>query len=332
MPDYLQAAWGITNLRRPFRCLNPEHEDRHPSMSYDPRTYSVRCFSCESSGDVFEVAGWRESAISFPDKVEAVASAIGYSLLGNRASKSVFVKHNPTKPCYCKPEPVEGNAFLDNIQRAVWNLLEESKARTALDYLHRRGFDDSKLADSFIGWVEHPSSFYPNMKAPRCDAGYIVLGFPSFTEEAPESVTIPYSVFRMCKTEAKPKELKPSGVPSPIWCEHLLKGLGEAEKPLFVTEGVFDAMSLTSLLDVQACALCGASGTTRLLQIMAHTPKDKRPNLRLSLDSDEAGARFTETMSEGLKGLGIPHVITKPYPKGCKDANELLIMERGLCG
>ena len=42
---------------RAFRCLNPDHEDRHPSMRYLSRANVVKCFACGWTGDVFDVVG-----------------------------------------------------------------------------------------------------------------------------------------------------------------------------------------------------------------------------------------------------------------------------------
>ena len=49
----------IPNFRsdRAFRCLNPGHEDRHPSMRYLSRVNAVKCFSCGWTGDSFAVVG-----------------------------------------------------------------------------------------------------------------------------------------------------------------------------------------------------------------------------------------------------------------------------------
>ena len=36
-----------------IRCLNPEHEDRNPSMRIDQVTGIFNCFSCEYKGNIF---------------------------------------------------------------------------------------------------------------------------------------------------------------------------------------------------------------------------------------------------------------------------------------
>ena len=45
LPNYLQKQ-GI-DVTKPFHCLNPNHPDKNPSMSYDAKRNKVHCFSCE---------------------------------------------------------------------------------------------------------------------------------------------------------------------------------------------------------------------------------------------------------------------------------------------
>lgn len=52
--EYLAHAHGI-NPSRPFNCLNPNHEDKHPSMSLNVKTHRVKCFSCGASYDIFDL-------------------------------------------------------------------------------------------------------------------------------------------------------------------------------------------------------------------------------------------------------------------------------------
>lgn len=55
LPEYLRSK-GI-DPRRPFRCLNPEHQDNSPSMSYDRNHNQVHCFACGASYDTFDLIG-----------------------------------------------------------------------------------------------------------------------------------------------------------------------------------------------------------------------------------------------------------------------------------
>lgn len=54
--DYLKLKHNI-NINKPFRCLNPNHEDLHPSMSYSEKYRICKCFSCGVCYDIFDLIG-----------------------------------------------------------------------------------------------------------------------------------------------------------------------------------------------------------------------------------------------------------------------------------
>lgn len=56
LPGYLETSHGIDTSRF-FRCLNPEHEDRHPSMALDRKNHRCVCFSCGARYDIFDLVG-----------------------------------------------------------------------------------------------------------------------------------------------------------------------------------------------------------------------------------------------------------------------------------
>ena len=43
MPEIVAKLYGITDLRRSFRCLSREHEDSTPSCHYYPSSCSAYC-------------------------------------------------------------------------------------------------------------------------------------------------------------------------------------------------------------------------------------------------------------------------------------------------
>ena len=53
---YLENVHGI-DTRRNFHCLNPEHEDHHPSMGFDRKNHRCVCFACGARYDIFDVVG-----------------------------------------------------------------------------------------------------------------------------------------------------------------------------------------------------------------------------------------------------------------------------------
>lgn len=65
LPDYLHSR-GIS-IAAKFRCLNPQHDDKHPSMSYNPRNHTVHCFSCNATYDIFDLIAMDFGYSNFKD-------------------------------------------------------------------------------------------------------------------------------------------------------------------------------------------------------------------------------------------------------------------------
>ena len=55
LPDYLRSQ-GI-NPAAKFACINPKDSDHLPSMSFAPKTLTVRCFNCNAEYDIFDIIG-----------------------------------------------------------------------------------------------------------------------------------------------------------------------------------------------------------------------------------------------------------------------------------
>lgn len=67
------------SLNKNFRCFNPEHEDKHPSMHYFPQTETVHCFACGVTYDIFHLVGQEEHIPDFPSQLKRVQERYGFS-------------------------------------------------------------------------------------------------------------------------------------------------------------------------------------------------------------------------------------------------------------
>ena len=67
------------SLKKNFRCLNPQHEDKHPSMHYFPQTETVHCFACGVTYDIFHLVGQEEHIPDFPSQLKRVQERYGFS-------------------------------------------------------------------------------------------------------------------------------------------------------------------------------------------------------------------------------------------------------------
>lgn len=48
-------------IGEPFTCVNPNHEDRNPSMSFNPKdNQHVHCYGCGANWDIFDLIAIKE--------------------------------------------------------------------------------------------------------------------------------------------------------------------------------------------------------------------------------------------------------------------------------
>ena len=78
--DYLYDR-GIDPQKR-FRCLNPKHLDRDPSMGYDAKRQKVHCFACGADYDLFDLLAIDENLTSPHDALALASKRYGHGDAG----------------------------------------------------------------------------------------------------------------------------------------------------------------------------------------------------------------------------------------------------------
>lgn len=269
LPQWLREH-GIP-LHKPFACLNPAHQDAHPSMGYNEKNQTVHCFACGATYDIFDLVGQEENLTDFPSKMKAVNRRYG-------GGEIIRVTAKPTQAFPYK----EGGGRSD-------------------PYFTGRGLSDETVRR--FGLV--------------VENGYAVL--PVFAEGVCRSVC------RRAIDPAVEPRYKNSRGAMQIWNSAAMeRAAGEA---LFVTEGIFDALSLEEL-GFPAVALCGAANTGKLVQkIDEYVPVAWPEKMILAGDADAAGQGMNEKLREQLTARGIACAVLA-LPDGCKDVNEALVQNR----
>ena len=137
LADYLMTKHNIINLKDKFTCLNPNHEDRHPSMNYTSKYNICHCFSCGTKYDIFDLIGLDYGVDSFREKIE-----IAQSLYPN-VSNIIFKKADVIES--------ENNVidFTNYFNKCIskisqTNYLNERKINTDLLKKYNIGFDDKR--------------------------------------------------------------------------------------------------------------------------------------------------------------------------------------------
>lgn len=121
---------------------------------------------------------------------------------------------------------------------------------------------------------------------------------------------------------AKMRYKNPAGVPIELFNKAAL--YNDAARPVFITEGAIDALSIIEA-GGEAVALNSTSNTRKLLEQIGK--QRTRSTLILCLDTDDAGKKAAATLAEGLHELNIPF-ITADICGQHKDPNEALTADR----
>lgn len=297
--NYLKDK-GINNIKKQFRCLNPDHEDKHPSMSYDRKRKKVHCFSCRADYDIFDLIG------------------IDYGLEGGEKFKKAEELFNldskEKNKMYQKKAKTERYTNTEKKLQDNTKYYKESHERmNKTDYLQNRGISKEAIDKFNIG-------FDPQFKTYDQEAKKNVVW---------KAIIIPINNFayvaRNTDVKATEKNRYRKVAESSIFNKETLQ---KAEKPIFVTEGEIDALSIITA-GGEAIALGSVSNIGKFLEIIGEL-KPVQP-LIISLDSDEEGERAKTDLEGKLKELKIcfysPDSSTNIYGK-CKDANGLLVSDK----
>ena len=269
LPQWLREH-GLP-LHKPFACLNPAHQDAHPSMGYNEKNQTVHCFACGATYDIFDLVGQEENLTDFPSKMKAVNRRYG-------GGEVIRVTAKPTQAFTYK----EGGGRSD-------------------PYFTGRGLSDETVRR--FGLV--------------VENGYAVL--PVFVDGVCRSVCR-----RAIDPAVEPRYQNSRGAMQ-LWNSAAMERA--AGKALFVTEGIFDALSLEEL-GFPAVALCGAANTGKLVQkIDEYVPVAWPERVILAGDADAAGQGMNEKLREQLTARGIACAVLA-LPDGCKDVNEALVQNR----
>lgn len=292
------------NPSKVFRCLNREHEDRNPSMSFDKARQKVHCFSCGADYDMFDLIGIKYS-LSDPKDIFAKAyEHFGVTL----DTETQYQQAKPTIP--------ENNTTTDLtpfFKGAQDNL-------NSTDYHLKRGISQNTAKKYGLGYIENwvspkaqksaeengkyiPTST-PRIIIPTSDQSYIARDVRSLVPEKQQKYT----------------KMKEGNV-------HIFNlGAIKEESPCFITEGEFDALSFLEL-GYNAIALGSISNINLFSKAIEEGVVTS--SLVIALDNDQRGIEATRRLTEQLSKLNIKHSVANLY-EGYKDANEILVANRNL--
>lgn len=204
--------------------------------------------------------------------------------------------------------------YMQEVQKDYTEYFRECKARlsdpAAADYLALRGISP-ELARRF--WI----GFDPKWRSPAA----IERGKnPPYSPR----LIIPTSTSSYIARDIRPDVDYAKMKEGEVHLFHTKDLYNEAERPVFITEGEIDALSI-----IEAGGLATALGSTTNWKSLVDLLRDKRTNntLILCLDNDDSGRAATRELAAALQGLNISF-IRADIAVGYNDPNEALTADR----
>lgn len=293
MAHYLSTR-GI-DASKPFRCLNPDHDDRNPSMRLDPRRNKVHCFACGADYDTFDLIG-HEYGLTEPREIFQKA----YDLFAIQEDGRAQPLSAATPPAASAQPGADLSAFFAQAHRHIGET----------DYPQRRGLSRAVIDRFQLGYVaawRHPKAqsapASPRLIVPTSPHSYLARD----TREALDPVQAKYA-----KSKVGTVRIFNS------------QALQTATRPIFIVEGELDALSLMEV-GGEAIAVGSVSNRRALLKLL-ESQRPAQP-LILALDNDDAGQKAAQEIEEGLRALDLPFYRINPFGMH-KDANDALLSDR----
>lgn len=311
--------------------LCPFHSEKTPSFTVSRDKQYFHCFGCGTGGDVFTFVMLREN-LAFPEALKKLADKAGVTLPEQKLTPTQQAQRTAVE---------RGRALHKRAAELYFQCLrDDGRARTAREYLSRRGVSDSVAVDFALGYAPPGWEFLATRLQQE---GYLPEELERFGLIVPRQGgeghydrfrnRIIFPIFdaqgrpvafggRVLDDEV-PKYLNSPETPLYKKGQHLY-GLNKAG-PAIREKGV--AVLVEGYMDVIASHQHGIRQAVASLGT-AMTPEQGRlllryaPQVLICYDSDRAGVEAAVKAGEILTGLGARiHVLT--LPEG-KDPDEYL--------
>lgn len=301
LEDYLRNK-GI-NTRKPFNCLNPDHPDKHPSMSYDRQRQRCKCFSCGASYDIFDLIGIDYGLADDKAVFEKAYNLYGLTIDSPQQERG---KVAPAQPAQ-KPQPEDHTEYYKQAAGAL-------AGSPAAEYLKRRGISEAVAAKYWLGYEEGFKTFDTDETGQQRFSTWRALIIPTG-----KSSYIARNIDTPIEPQKKNRYRKKGA--SLIFNS---RAIYSASKPVFVVEGEIDALSIIEA-GGEAIGLGSTSNYKQLVDMIKAQPP-AHP-LILALDADEDGQKTEKELAEELTRLQASFYRYNLYG-AAKDANEALLADR----
>ena len=294
--EYLELK-GV-NTSSVFRCFSPEHEDKHPSMSFYKKGNICNCFACGQKYNIFSLVGMEYGFKGFKEQKEKVIELYKNREIIQNVNETIYSKKNIEVELDSHSLQKEKNKRI--YPELDYYYLECKKRINETDYLQKRGIS-KEVQDKY-------------------NIGYD----PAFKNGTWKAIIIPTTHYSFTARNTD------------INSEDRLRKVGKSEifnyweleqnkkENFYIVEGEIDALSIIEA-DKKAISL----GSVNNINLFISKLKNDLPGNKfyLMLDNDEQGIKAQEELYSKMKELNLNVENTKVLGK-YKDPNEFLVADR----
>lgn len=345
LPQYLDIL-GVST-KGPFKCLNPNHMDKTPSMSFDAKDgRHVHCFGCDATWDIFDLIAVNELKspvidgpdgkpkvkYNFPEAYNKALQVLNVDDMPMAQSEHKQPENERESQLRAKVDKVNARVVKNASELLSTSAFNQKKDPTpeqrqshelGLKYLQKRGLS-LEIAERFkVGFSSNwasPTAILKGHKPQGTPRLIIPTGpFSYIARDSRDSIP---------EGEQSYKKMKEG--PVHIFNEEALS----KNQPIFIVEGEIDAMSIMETGKAEAIGL-GSVANINLFMKDLYKAKNKAkaeqrdfyPTLLVALDNDDAGNRAINRLTTQLNRANVTNYVVQ-IARGSKDANEALVKDR----
>lgn len=345
LPQYLDIL-GVST-KGPFKCLNPNHMDKTPSMSFDAKDgRHVHCFGCDATWDIFDLIAVNELKspvidgpdgkpkvkYNFPEAYNKALQVLNVDDMPMAQSEHKQPENERESQLRAKVDKVNARVVKNASELLSTSAFNQKKDPTpeqrqshelGLKYLQKRGLS-LEIAERFkVGFSSNwasPTAILKGHKPQGTPRLIIPTGpFSYIARDSRDSIP---------EGEQSYKKMKEG--PVHIFNEEALS----KNQPIFIVEGEIDAMSIMETGKAEAIGL-GSVANINLFMKALYKAKNKAkaeqrdfyPTLLVALDNDDAGNRAINRLTTQLNRANVTNYVVQ-IARGSKDANEALVKDR----
>lgn len=283
-------------------ALCPFHNDHHPSLSFNVRKNSFRCFSCGAHGDVIDLAikllpSGRTGVGSFHDACDWLANG----------SLSLTLPHRERTSFY-----KETNRLPFDAKKYEWIFNKRNLSTPARKFLYVDRMIDRKVVEACRLNSYHDKYGTDWLQIPYYDVDGKLTGVQ----------------WRNLSGGSAPRFKFTSGSYCGIYNLPILKTLKKGEE-LWIAEGCSDCWSMLSL-SLKAIAIPSATLLKPAdLEILSTLNSQLSTEFHMAPDKDEPGEQLFQQIQTLLPKLTpTPKLIRHNLPEGCKDFSDYYVAKK----